>query len=153
MSCRSVTDQILHKVFHKIVSKSRSSHRSICHQRFCKISEQIFHKSFTKTSLRSCQEIFVQISAKLVCTFSKKHRHPKKPKKARFLVLGGRPTPKFRSVSLFLDVFFNEKRLWQNPCRGTQEISKNDQKRVKKRCSSPPLFEETPVKMVKNPPF
>ena len=62
------------------------------------VSVKSLNRSSTKISLRSCQEIFVQNFANTFATFSKKHRHPKKPKKARFLVLGGRPTPKFRSV-------------------------------------------------------
>ena len=93
MSCRSVTDQILHKVFHKIFSKSRSSHRSICHQRFCKISgtdlPQIFHKIISeKLSKHICTNL-----CKTCLHISKKHRHPKKSKKAPILALGGGPPP------------------------------------------------------------
>ena len=103
--CQMCLPQISHKIFYEWSIGRRSNlAQSLPHslpqsllrsvdrvfdQFVINVSVKSLNRSSTKTSLRSCQEIFVQNFANTIATFSKKHRHTliflKKSKKLDFL--------------------------------------------------------------------
>ena len=89
--CQMCLPQISHKIFYEWSIGHRSnlaqtlpqslpqsllrSVDRVFDQFVINVSVKSLNRSSTKTSLRSCQEIFVQNSANVFATFCKKHRH------------------------------------------------------------------------------